>query len=87
MCPLLFSLKVYEARLFHLEKARTGERITSAEEAMHLHKKKFLLNRKSENLSKQGMNSTPNASKYEDEEKKRGVNDSVVVSKCCYSIT
>lgn len=80
-CELDELFQVYEARLFHLVKARTGERITSAEEAIHLHKKKFLLNRKNENLSKQGKNSTSTAAKYEDEEKKRGDNDSVIVSK------
>lgn len=68
----------YEARLFRLKKSH-GEMIASAEEAVNLQKKNSSLNRFYWYLSQPNKNSTSSTVGNE-EIKKRGVRETVVVS-------
>ncbi|KAL3521327.1 hypothetical protein ACH5RR_019476 [Cinchona calisaya] len=74
-CELDDLFQVYEVRLFHTNKGRNGDVITSAEEVVDLQRKRSALNRFYRTLSH------PTTSKYEDDGMKRDVNEKVMVSK------
>lgn len=78
--PSFFLFKVYEARLFRLNKGNDGGIVTSVEEAVDLQKKKSALNRFYWNLSQGDKNSSSSSMQYEDEGKKRDVGEKVMVS-------
>lgn len=73
-------LKVYEARLFRLNKSHDGGLITSAEEAVDLQKKKSALNQFYWKLSQADKNSTSSSVRNEDDGKKRDAGEKVMVS-------
>ncbi|XWS74480.1 hypothetical protein CRYUN_Cryun01aG0001600 [Craigia yunnanensis] len=77
-CELEDLFQDYEARLFRVNK-NDGEMVTSAEEAIVLQKKKSALNRFYWNLSQPNKNST--SSDVDNKELKRGVQETIVVSK------
>ncbi|KAE8717817.1 UPF0176 protein [Hibiscus syriacus] len=77
-CELEDLFQDYEARLFRVNK-KDGEMVTSAEEAIVLQKKKSALNRFYWSLSQPTKNST--SSNVDDKELKRGVQETIVVSK------
>ncbi|KAI7749310.1 hypothetical protein M8C21_023645 [Ambrosia artemisiifolia] len=80
-CELDELFQVYEARLFRLNKGHDGGVITSAEEAVDLQKKKSALNRFYWTLSKPDKASQSSSVNYEDDGRKRGIGDKVMVSK------
>ncbi|KAK1409267.1 hypothetical protein QVD17_35793 [Tagetes erecta] len=80
-CELDELFQVYEARLFRLNKGHDGGVITSAEEAVDLQKKKSALNRFYWTLSQPDKVSQSSSVNYEDDGRKRGVGDKVMVSK------
>ncbi|XVF24305.1 hypothetical protein REPUB_Repub13aG0116300 [Reevesia pubescens] len=77
-CELEDLFQDYEARLFRVNK-KDGEMVTSAEEAIVLQKKKSALNRFYWNLSQPNKNLT--SSDVDNKEMKRGVQETIVVSK------
>ncbi|XP_022745300.1 E3 ubiquitin-protein ligase SHPRH isoform X3 [Durio zibethinus] len=77
-CELEDLFQDYEARLFRVNK-NDGEMVTSAEEAIVLKKKKSALNRFYWNLLQPNKNST--SSDVDNKELKRGVQETIVVSK------
>ncbi|KAH0704372.1 E3 ubiquitin-protein ligase SHPRH isoform X1 [Solanum tuberosum] len=79
-CELNDLFQVYEARLFRLNKGKSGEVITSAEEAVDLQKKKSQLNRFYTTLARTDRNSGSATIEYEDFGKKRDL-ENIVVSK------
>ncbi|XP_059300867.1 uncharacterized protein LOC132053054 isoform X3 [Lycium ferocissimum] len=79
-CELNDLFQVYEARLFRLNKGKSGEMITSAEEAVDLQKKKSALNRFYTTLARTDMNSGSATTEYEDFGKKRDL-ENIMVSK------
>lgn len=79
---LLYFLQVYEARLFRLNKGKSGEVITSAEEAVDLQKKKSQLNRFYTTLARTDRNSGSATIEYEDFGKKRDLENIVVRNDC-----
>lgn len=79
-CELNDLFQVYEARLFRLNKGKSGEVITSAEEAVDLQKKKSQLNRFYTTLAQTDRNSGSATTEYEDFGKKRDL-ENIMVSK------
>ncbi|PHT52525.1 hypothetical protein CQW23_06987 [Capsicum baccatum] len=79
-CELNDLFQVYEASLFRLNKGRSGEVITSAEEAVDLQKKKSQLNRFYTILARTDRNTGSATTKYEDSGKKRDL-ENIMVSK------
>ncbi|XP_055828610.1 uncharacterized protein LOC129896695 isoform X3 [Solanum dulcamara] len=79
-CELNDLFQVYEARLFRLNKGKSGEVITSAEEAVDLQKKKSQLNRFYTALARTDRNSGSATTEYEDFGKKRDL-ENIMVSK------
>lgn len=75
---LLYFLQVYEARLFRLNKGKSGEVIISAEEAVDLQKKKSQLNRFYTTLARTDRNSGSATTEYEDFGKKRDLENILV---------
>lgn len=75
---MLYCLQVYEARLFRLNKGKSGEVITSAEEAVDLQKKKSQLNRFYTTLARTDRNSGSATTEYEDFGKKRDLENIMV---------
>lgn len=82
-CVLSLFVKVYEARLFRLNKSNDGGLITSAEEAIDLQKKKSALNQFYWKLSQADKNSALSKNINEDDGKRRDVGEKVMVSYCC----
>ncbi|KAL8247869.1 hypothetical protein R6Q59_009085 [Mikania micrantha] len=80
-CELDELFQVYEARLFRLNKGHDGGVITSAEEAVDLQKKKSALNRFYWTLSLPDKASQSSSVDYEDDGRKRGLGEKVMVSK------
>ncbi|KAI3800036.1 hypothetical protein L1987_35343 [Smallanthus sonchifolius] len=80
-CELDELFQVYEARLFRLNKGHDGGVITCAEEAVDLQKKKSALNRFYRTLSQPDKASQSSSVNYEDDGRKRGVGEKVMVSK------
>ncbi|WMV19954.1 hypothetical protein MTR67_013339 [Solanum verrucosum] len=81
-CELNDLFQVYEARLFRLNKGKSGEVITSAEEAVDLQKKKSQLNRFYTTLARTDRNSGSATIEYEDFGKKRDLENIVVRNDC-----
>lgn len=79
-CELNDLFQVYEARLFRLNKGKSGEVIISAEEAVDLQKKKSQLNRFYTTLARTDRNSGSATTEYEDFGKKRDL-ENILVSK------
>lgn len=79
-------LKVYEARLFRLNKGNHRGLIPTAEEAVDLQKKKSALNQFYWKLSQAGKSSTSDTVRTEDEGKKRDAGEKLVVSELVLSI-
>ncbi|KAK9061003.1 hypothetical protein SSX86_018183 [Deinandra increscens subsp. villosa] len=80
-CELDELFQVYEARLFRLNKGHDGGVITSAEEAVDLQKKKSALNRFYWTLSQPDKAPPSSNGNYEDDGRKRGGGEKVMVSK------
>lgn len=81
---LILFIKVYEARLFRLNKRKNGGLITSAEEAVEQQKKKSALNQFYWKLSQAGKSSTSATVRTEDDGKKRDAGEKVVVSELVF---
>ncbi|KAJ0661734.1 putative DNA helicase chromatin remodeling SNF2 family [Helianthus annuus] len=80
-CELDELFQVYEARLFRLNKGHDGGVITSAEEAVDLQKKKSALNRFYWTLSQPDKGPQSSSVNNEDDGRKRGIGEKVMVSK------